>query len=93
MIHDVCGFDPVLHHDVQVQRVHIPVIVPPEAVKGDEQQFVCAQTPRGVLEQDPPETERIDTDGERDPITHSAQTAVSQSVDRTGLRFFHLLFY
>lgn len=33
----VCGFDPVLRHGVQVRRVHVPVVVPPEAIKGDEQ--------------------------------------------------------
>lgn len=41
----VCGFDSVLRHGVQVRRVHVPVIVPPEAVKGDEQQFAALKRP------------------------------------------------
>lgn len=39
---DVLGLDPVGHQLVQVRRVHVLVVVPPEAVEGDEQQLVPA---------------------------------------------------
>lgn len=37
---EVFGFDSIGHQLVQVGGVHVLVVVPPEAVKGDEQQRV-----------------------------------------------------
>lgn len=37
---DIFGLDAVLHQLIQVRRVHVLVVVPPEAVEGDEQQLV-----------------------------------------------------
>lgn len=37
---DVFGFDPVHGQLVQVRRVHVLVVVPPEAVERDQQQLV-----------------------------------------------------
>ena len=49
---DVFGLDSVLHHLIQVRRVHVLVVVPPEAVEGDEQQLVprcrCRCLARGL---------------------------------------------
>lgn len=36
---DVFGLDPVRSQLVQVRRVHVLVVVPPEAVEGDQQQL------------------------------------------------------
>lgn len=38
----ISGLDPVFGHCVQIRRVHIAVIVPPEAIEGDEQYFMLA---------------------------------------------------
>ncbi len=91
----VCGFNPFLRHGVKVRCVHVPVIVPPEAVKGDEQQFAALRRPAAywdwTRQRANAQTQTESSRPQHDPITHSAQTAVSQSVPHTWLRLTLLL--
>ena len=38
----IYGLDPVFGQCVQIRPVHIAVVVPPEAIEGDEQYFMLA---------------------------------------------------